>query len=133
MESDPHMGAMLRSINSWGTFSDTAEGREKADRAFNKLKNYSGCFNSHTRQLYDQTLRSSGLAIPFAAIYAYVIGEIVEPGLYYSSGSQQQVEFNANATRIAFPEYGDFVMRKHSRSEAIVILALSGNLVELFA
>ena len=131
MLSDPRARYYLEAIGKWGVYRNTPEGEEKAERAFKTIENYIGCLNPHTKVLFRDALINSGMHIPLAAVYAFALGEQVEPGDYYCS-DYRSAQMNAEAMKLMFPEYGDYVERKHDSKTAMAVLALSLGFVDLF-
>lgn len=134
VRQDPAMQQMvIQPMERWGRWDGSSTQMQKADEAFEKIKNEIGCTNPQTRRIYDETLRNRPFLIPLTAAYAFVVGEYLSSrGSGINMGSSPEADQKVTMMHVLFPGFAQFVDQKHGRSEAETILCITSNLMDLF-
>jgi len=120
-------------LERWGRFDGSAAQRKKADDAFNIIKNNIGTSGPHTREIYENVLKSTRLLIPIAATYSFAVGEFINnPYVTLQNINSKEAREKVAAMRALFPALYEYATTSLSPTKAESALIISMNLLDLF-
>ena len=129
--NDPKVQTLIKKVNNYGSYDGSSKSKAKAQTMFNNMADLIGCVNPSTNILYRETLIQTELSIPLVVCYAFAVGEYLENPSYKPYGmNSRNASDNASGMDIFFPEYGSFVLSKHKKADALMIMAISSYLIE---
>lgn len=130
-----------RKVIDVGTYDGTESSRRKAQSAFDSMKQWIGCVNPMTEPLYWAVLREEHVPIPFAAVYAFTMGEFLQnlSIIGFVSGQMADARSKARDLELVFPEYASLVRRNLTSADSdtrdksyCMIMGISSNLFDRF-